>query len=230
MKTITFLTAALLAAPLAAQSSDQGGESRIQVHAEFSRPREIIIRTSPDFKDQADSQIGFGFRFLGEIPGVNGLYYELGGRLQSSSKYTFKPTTANGNLDTTNVKFKYSYWSVGGAYMWSLAPGLNLGAHLEARGESLNASGPVLVNGSASGGSGAGTVDKSETYVRPWARVSLDYAFKAAGTSPIIGFDASFALLKANQDTAIPPVQWDDNSVKSQAPQFAVSVYFGFKF
>ena len=227
MKTLTFLTAALLAAPLAAQSYHQGGESRIQVHGEFSRPREIAIPMNPsgEIKDQAENQVGFGLRFMGELPGLNNWYYELGGRLESSSKYATKPSAATNNTDTTFLKFKYSYWTVGGAYMWSLSPGLNLGAHLEVRGESLNASGdystvtPTLI-----------PVDVSTTYVRPWARLSLDYAFKAAGTSPFIGFDAAVAILKTTQDTGFSPFNWDDKALKSQAPQFSMSVYLGMKF
>lgn len=227
MKTITLLTAALLAAPLAAQAPDQGGESRIQVHAEFSRPRQVIIGQSGgnDVTDQASNQIGFGFRFMGEFPGANDWYYELGGRLQSSSKFDNKPTPANSNTDTTSVKFKYSYWTIGFARMWTMAPGMSLGAHLEARGESLNASGDYY-----SGNSGAQRVDVSTTYVRPWGRVSLDYSFKASGTSPFIGLDASVALLKASQDKSVPVTLWDDNTLKSQAPQISISVYAGIKF
>lgn len=228
MKTITLLTLALLAAPLAAQAPEQGGESRIQVHGDFSRPRQVIIGQSNgnDVTDQAKNQIGFGFRFMGEFPGVSDWYYELGGRLQSSAKYDNKPTPANSNTDTTGVKFKYSYWTIGGARLWSLAPGMSLGAHLEIRGESLNASGDYY----SGSGSTAQPVDRSATYVRPWGRVSLDYAFKAAGTSPFIGFDASVALLKASQDKSVPVTLWDDNTLKSQAPQVSFSVYVGMKF
>lgn len=231
MKTITLLTAAMLVTPLAAQVPDRGGESRIQLHGEFVRPREVIIGNptpTTELTDQAENQIGFGIRLMGEIPGANNWYYTLGGKLESSSKFASKPSLANGYTDTTGVKFRYSYWTVGAGYMWGLAPGLNLGAHLEVRGESLNASGD-LYTGSAVPGSPQ-PVDASATYVRPWARFSLDYAFKAAGTSPFIGVDAAVAMPKASQDNSLPPSAWDDKTVKSMAPQVSFSVYLGLKF
>ncbi len=231
MKTITLLTAAMLVTPLAAQGSDRGGESRIQVHGEFMRPREIIIGNptpTTELTDQAENQVGFGIRLIGEIPGANNWYYTLGGKLESSSKFASKPTLANGYTDTTGMKFRYSYWTVGVGYMWGVAPGLSLGAHLEARGEALNASGDFYTGSAVPGA--AQRVDASATYVRPWGRFSLDYAFKAAGTSPFIGFDASVAILKAGQDKGLPPTYWDETTVKSMAPQVTFCVYVGMKF
>lgn len=230
MKTITLLTAAMLVTPLAAQVPDRGGESRIQVHGEFARPRQIIIPRSGlnDLNDQAENQIGFGIRLIGEIPGANNWCYTLGGKLESSSKFESKPSLTNSYTDTTGIKYKYSYWTVGAGYMWDLAPGLNLGAHLEVRGESLNASGDLYA-GSAIPGSPQ-QVDASATYVRPWGRLSLDYAFKAAGTSPFIGLDASIAMLKTEQGNPLTPSYWDEKTVKSMAPQVSFSVYVGLKF
>ncbi|MDE3245023.1 MAG: hypothetical protein KGN80_02970 [Acidobacteriota bacterium] len=228
MKTITLLTVAMLATPLAAQVPDRGGESRVQVHGEFMRPRQILIPRSGlnDLQDQAENQIGFGIRLLGEIPGTNNWYYTLGGKLESSSKFASKPSSLNDNTDTTGIKYKYSYWTVGAGYMWGLAPGLSLGAHLEVRGESLNAAGDWYT-----GTSGTPLhVDASSTYVRPWGRLSLDYAFKAAGTSPFIGVDAAVAMLKTDQGNPQPISVWDEKTVKSMAPQASFSVYVGLKF
>ena len=232
VKTITLLTAAMLVTPLAAQVPDRGGESRIQVHGEFVRPRQIIIPQSGanDINDQAENQVGFGIRLIGEIPGANNWYYTLGGKLESSSKFASKPSLSNHFTDTTGIKYKYSYWTVGAGYMWGLAPGLNFGAHLEVRGESLNASGDLYTNGTQSNPGPAQRVDASATYVRPWGRLSLDYAFKASGTSPFIGVDAAVAMLKASQVNSLPPAAWDDKTVKSMAPQVSFSVYLGLKF
>jgi hypothetical protein len=233
VKTITLLTAAMLVTPLAAQAPDHGGESRVQVHGEFVRPRQVIIGNptpTTELKDQAENQIGFGIRLIGEIPGTNNWYYTLGGKLQSSSKFATKPSSANSYTETTGIKYKYSYWTVGGGYMWGLAPGLSLGAHLEIRGEALNASGDLYTGGTQSNPGQAQRVDASATYVRPWGRLSLDYAFKAAGTSPFIGLDASVAMLKASQDKSLAPTSWDETTVKSMAPQVSFSVYVGLKF
>ncbi|MBL0210461.1 MAG: hypothetical protein IPQ13_06050 [Holophagaceae bacterium] len=221
----------MLVTPLAAQVPDHGGESRIQLHGEFVRPRQVIIGNptpTTELTDQADNQIGFGFRLLGEIPGTNNWYYSVGGKLESSSKFATKPVLANSYTDTTSIKYRYSYWTVGAGYMWDLAPGVNLGTHLEVRGESMNAGGD-LYTGSATPGAPQ-PVDISATYVRPWARLSLDYAFKAAGTSPFIGLDASVAILKSSQDKGLAPTAWDDNTVKSMAPMVSFSVYLGLKF
>lgn len=241
MKTITLLTAAMLVTPLAAQLSNQTGEARIQVHGEFMSPRQVKLFPigTNEFKDQAENQIGFGIRLLGEVPGLNNWYYTVGAKLESSSKFATKPTTANGDSDTTGIKFKYSYWTVGAGYMWSLAPGLNLGTHLEVRGEALKVSGvfrTTLVPPPST--TDGWPFDSSATFVRPWGRLSLDYAFKAAGTSPFIGVDVSMAMLKASQDKYLAEtllldggkVITDDNTVKSMAPQVSFSVYFGIKF
>ncbi len=229
MKTITLLTVAMLATPLAAQMPDRGGESRVQFHGELVRPRQILIPRSGlnDLQDQAENQIGFGIRLLGEIPGTNNWYYTLGGKLESSSKFASKPSSANSNTDTTGIKYKYSYWTVGAGYMWDLAPGLNLGAHLEIRGESLNASGDLYADPFPTT---AQRIDSSATYVRPWGRLSLDYAFKASGTSPFIGVDAAVAMLKTAQGNPLTPTYWDEKTVKSMAPQVSFSVYLGLKF
>ncbi len=229
MKTITLLTVAMLVTPLAAQIPDHGGESRVQVHGEFVRPRQILIPRSGlnDLQDQADNQIGLGVRLIGEIPGLNNWYYTVGGKLESSSKFATKPSSANSNTDTTGIKYKYSYWTVGAGYMWGLAPGLSLGAHMEVRGEALNASGDWYA---APSSSTAQHVDVSATYVRPWARLSLDYAFKSGGVSPFIGADASYAIFKTDQGNLQILSAWDEKTVKSMAPQVSFSVYVGMKF
>ncbi len=232
MKTITLLTAAMLVTPLAAQVPDHGGESRIQVHGEFLRPRQIIIGNptpTTELVDQADAQVGLGFRLMGELPGLNNWYYTVGGRLKSPSKFATRPSSPS-YTNTTGIKYDYSYWTAGLGYMWVLAPGLNLGTHLELRGEALNASGDLYTGGTASNPGQPQRVDASATYVRPWGRLSLDYAFKASGASPFIGVDASVAMLKSSQDKAIAPTFWDDNTVKSMAPQVSFSVYLGLKF
>ncbi len=229
MKTITLLTVAMLVTPMAAQIPDQGGESRVQVHGEFARPRQILIPRSGlnDLQDQAENQIGLGIRLIGEIPGLNNWFYTLGGKLESSSKFASKPSSANSHTDTTGIKYKYSYWTVGAGYMWGLAPGLSLGAHLEVRGESLNASGDLYADPLPTA---AQRVDTSATYVRPWGRLSLDYAFKSGGVSPFIGADASFAMFKTDQSNPQTPSVWDEKTVKSMAPQVSFSVYVGMKF
>ena len=233
MKTLTVLAAAMLVAPLAAQLPDRGGQGRIMLFGEFMRPREVIIGNptpTTELKDQAENQIGLGFRLMGEVPRLNNWYYELGGKLESSSKFAITPSAANNYTNTTGLKYKYSYWMAGFGYMWDLSPGLNLGAHLEVRGEALNASGDFYTGGTASNPGPAQHVDHSTTYVRPWFRLNMDYAFKAAGTSPFIGLDASLAMLKGTQDKGLAPTQWNDNSVKSMAPQATFSVYLGMRF
>ncbi|NTV75108.1 MAG: hypothetical protein HGA66_12990, partial [Holophaga sp.] len=84
MKITTVLVAALSAGSLFAQTPVQALDARIQFFGELIRPTSITVQAGT--KDQADSSIGLGIRFMGEIASARNWYYEVGGKLDSSSQ------------------------------------------------------------------------------------------------------------------------------------------------
>lgn len=225
MKITSLLTMILTAGSLAAQDSD-ALDKRVQVFLELSAPTEITM--APGTKDKPKQQTGIGFRFLGEIAGAPGLYYELGGMFDSTSYFSFNGTTSGGTLDLTNAKFTDSYWSVGAAYLWKLGQSGSFGLHLEGRGEFLRLQGeatgtylPITPQ----------SLDHSTTYLRPWVRASADVSFASGKpVRPFIGLDGSFALLKTGQTRIPDTANLDDRTVKSLAPRYSGSVYAGVRF
>lgn len=226
MKKLSLLTAALSAGALFGQSGE--GEARIQLFGDFARPSEQVIAQigSVGVKDQAKMQVGLGLRFMGEIPGTSNWFYELGGRLESKSNFeTNGNVTPTVGVDATDVEFRYSYWTIGGAYLWHFS-GFSLGAHLEGRGESMAAKGQLRVTG----GTGSGTVDHRVTYLRPWFRLSGDWSWKAGRAQPFFGLDAGLAITKTSQNEVLGLTTLDDRNLKAMAPDATFGIYFGLKF
>jgi hypothetical protein len=231
VKKATVLAAMLVAAPVFAQSASDGLEARIQLFGEFSRPREFSYNET-FVKAQADNQVGIGIRLMGEIPGTTGWFYEVGGRLDSSSKLGTKYTDSLGvTWDTTDIQFKYSYFSIGGAYLWNSGP-LSVGFHLEGRGEALRLQGEEWKQTGAAPQVSGGKVDQSCTYFRPWARVSVDFTMKASGVRPYVGADVSLAITQTSQTRATPVSNGglEVRTLRAMAPQFAAGVYAGIRF
>lgn len=228
MKTQTFIAATLAACTLSAQSPTVQGEKRVQLFGEFSRPKQVTIAQigGGDVKDQADSQMGAGLRFMGELPGTSSWFYEFGGKLESSSHLGFDQTVAGSRINTTKVSVRYSYWELGGAYLWELGSGFTLGAHLDLRSETIEALGQITVTGSG----GSGDVSQRLSFLRPWLRFSGDITFGKGAISPYLGMDVAYTPIHASQTQVVPVVQIDQRTVKSMAPQFGASIYFGLKF
>lgn len=226
MKRSSFLILALAAGTLAAQESDSL-DKRFQAFLEYNKPTEVNV--TPDVKDKPKGQTGIGFRFLGEIAGAPGWYYEVGGMFDSSSTFSFNGTSAalGGTLDVSNVKLSNSYWSVGAGYLWKAGQNGSVGLHLEGRGEFLRLQGFATGTGLVVSPT---TFDHSTTYLRPWVRASADYTFASGKpVRPFLGLDGSFALLKTTQ-TELPLNRVDDRMVRSLAPRFGGSVYAGLRF
>lgn len=227
MKKLSLLTVALSAGALFGQSSSTG-EARVQIFGDFVRASDQVIAQigSVGVTDQAKAQTGFGIRFIGELPGTSNWFYQLGGRLASTSKFETNGTVAPGiRVDATDVKFGYSYWSIGGGYHWNFGD-FTLGTHLEGRGEALSAKGYLYVTG----GTGSGPVDHSVTYLRPWVRLSGDWSFKAGSVQPFIGLDASLAITKTSQNSVLGLTVLDDRNLKAMAPNASFGLYVGLKF
>jgi hypothetical protein len=230
VKTLTFIAAALAAGTLSAQSPTVQGEKRVQLFGEFSRPKQITIGqvNGGDVKDQAEAQFGVGLRFMGELPGASNWFFEFGGKLETSSHMGWNKVVAGSNItiNTTKVNIQYSYWEMGGAYLWTLGPGFSLGAHLDLRSETMQAAGQIQVTGSG----GSGDVSQRLSFVRPWVRFSGDFAFNMGGKAPFVGMDLAYTPIQASQTQLDSLVLSSERTVKAMAPQFGVSLYFGLKF
>jgi hypothetical protein len=224
VKATSLLIMAIAAGSLAAQ--DAALDKRVQLFLEVNAPTEIDM--APGTRDKPKSQTGLGIRFLGEIAGAPGLYYELGGMFDSTSNFGFNGTTSGGTLDLTNAKFSNSYWSAGMAYLWKMGESGSFGLHLEGRGEFLR------LQGQATGTALAATpqgLDHSTTYLRPWVRASADVTFAPGKpVRPFVGLDGSFALIKTGQSRVPDYTNIDDRTVKSLAPRYSGSVYAGVRF
>lgn len=234
MKTLTLLAAVLVTGTLGAQSSAVQAEKRVQLFGEFSRPRQFTLaQPNGDVKDQAASQLGSGLRFMGELPGTTNWFFEFGGKLDSSSRLGFNqtiPMTGGPALaiNSTDVAIKYSYWEIGGAYLWDLGAGTSLGAHLDLRSETISAQGQLVVQPSSY--TGGGTVDQRGTMMRPWLRFSADFSFKMSSVNPYIGAEVAFTPIRNSQNSVVPLVGLDDRTLKAMAPQFGAGIYVGLRF
>lgn len=235
MKTLTLLAAVLVTGTLGAQSSAVQAEKRVQVFGEFSRPKQFTLaQPNGDVKDQAASQFGGGLRLMGEIPGTTSWFFEFGGKLDTSSRLGFNRSVAMASgpavaINSTEVSIHYSYWEIGGAYLWELGSGFSVGAHLDLRSETLTAQGQLSVLPNPPYTSG-GAVDQRGTMMRPWVRLSADVAFRGSGLKPYLGADLAFTPIKTSQTAVVPVSLLDDRTLKAMAPQFGASIYFGMRF
>ncbi len=227
MKTLTLLVAALAAPLVVAQESPSVLDARVQLFTELIQPRQFVYANpgTGELNDQAKGQAGLGFRVLGELPYTLGWYYELGGRLDSSSNLTLNTTV----VDARDIQIRYSYWSAGVAYLWNFGP-LSLGAHLEGRGEALSALGEEFRAGISNG-----KVSQSTTYLRPWVRVSLDLTFGKSKVRPFVGGEAGVALTRTTQTRIVPLPSGssgglDDRTLRAMAPTASVAFYGGLRF
>ncbi len=228
---------ALSAATLSAQAPVQALEVRLEVMAEFTQPRQFNSASpagsGTTVHDRAGTMTSGGLRLLGELPGTQGWYYALGGKLEGSSNLDYNGAIpgAGINLRTTDVSIRYSYWMAGISRLWDLGKGLNLGVHGEARGEAISAVGPVYVTyPSGAPAPGSGSANASTTYLRPWVRVSIDWTYERKGLRPYFGADLGLPLLKQSQNGVVGLTNIDSNMLKSMAPAASANVYAGLRF
>ena len=229
MKILSILTLALSAGSLCAQEPAFHLDARVQVFGEMTRPEPFRAAQvgGYDIRDQGLRQTGFGVRFLGELVSAPHFYYEVGGKLESSSRLTFNgPIPGGGSLNLTDIKFSNSYWSLGMAYLATFGDNVALGLHLEGRGEALKAKGEVVVNGVH----GAQFVNASATYLRPWVRISLDYTFALGKVRPYLGAEGAYTPMKTKQTGILDLDRMDDRTLKSMAPNSSAAVYLGMRF
>ena len=223
MKISNILIMVLAAGALSAEDSP-ALDARIQMFVEQSRPAQVVVTQTPGvFKDQPGNQTGVGFRFMGELASAPGFYYELGGKLDSSSNFSSNSTIIN----LTDVKVTDNYWSLGAAYMFKAGPSGSLGLHLEARGETLSIQGQANYSGLPA----PVQLNHSVSFLRPWVRASADYTFSTIGETrhPFVGVDGAYALTNTSQP--LPNLlNVDNRMLQSLAPKFALACYVGMRF
>jgi hypothetical protein len=227
VKSSSILIMVLASGALAAQDAPNL-DARIQVFVELFRPSQVVIydsTASGQIKDQPGRATAIGARFMGELGSARNFYYELGGMLDGSSKFTFQ----GGGWDLTDVKVTESYWTVGMAYLYKPNPYGSLGVHLEGRGEYIRVQGAVYANGTD-----IVQLDGAQTYLRPWVRVSADYTFQGIGESmhPFVGVDGGMALTRTTQSAPPDPnnPSLDSRTICALAPEASASVYLGMRF
>jgi len=219
VKTLSVLAAVLAVTGLSAQDASGSQEARLLLFGELVRPQKLDVGTG--ITDQASNQMGGGLRFMGQIKPGTHWFYELAGRLESSSNLSNIPGVG---LDNSKVKVTWSYFSMGGGYLAPLGNNVDLGFHLEARSENIRIQGTTVVLGTPAG------VDAANTFLRPWVRLSLDTNFQLGSVRPIIGGDVAFAALRTSQNQILTAANVEDRTARAAAPQVAVGFYVGLKF
>jgi hypothetical protein len=203
-----------------AQAPAEDLDARIQIFGEVIHPRSFYIQTG--IKDQAGDSVGLGFRFMGEISAARHWYYEIGGKLDSSSNLKYN----DGVTDLTDIKVTQSYWSLGVGYLIPLGRPFSLGIHLEGRSETMAAQGAVFVNGVAS----ANRVDAGNTFMRPWVRVSFDGSWNWGSVRPFAGLEVAATPVQTDQTVVYSVSAMDSRTLRSMAPQADAALYVGMHF
>ena len=224
MNTKTILVTALTAGSLFAQAPEKELDARIQVFGEMIRP--LAVTLSNGEKPEAQRSLGLGMRFMGEVSSAPNWYYEVGGKLDSSSNMTL----ANANVNLQDVKVTQSYWAVGTGYLVPMGKAFSLGFHLEGRGEALAAQGSVIVIVTSATGTSTSTTPLSvnTTYLRPWARVTLDGDFHLGSLRSFVGLELAGTPVKTSQTTPLAnPSAMDNRTLRAMAPSVAAAFYLG---
>lgn len=213
----TILVTALTAGSLFAQAPDKELDARIQIYGEAIRPSAFTLSTGET--PEAARSFGLGLRFMGEVGSAENWYYEVGGKLDSSSKLNLN----DANVNLTDIRITQSYWVVGGGYLVPLGKQASLGFHFEGRGEALAAQGAVF-----SAGLLKGRVDSSSTYLRPWGRLTLDASFYLGTLHPFVGLEVAGTPVKTTQTQPIADLtQMDSRTLRALAPNVSAAFYVG---
>jgi len=228
VRVVSTIAVLLASVSALAQSGSRDLDLRVQIGAELTRPYKSILFQADKhkYRAQPDYQTGLQLRMLGELPGTSNFYYELGGRLETSSRLNYNVIIDGTYINTYNVQISYSYFSFGGAYILNWNSGFSIGAHLEGRVERISSSGPVYKDYVFDG-----NLDGSATYLRPWFRLSTDFTFNNSGkVRPFIGIEGAFPITKRGQRSNWEIGQPQDKRLmESIAPQGSAACYFGFR-
>lgn len=218
MKTLSILAATMTVGVLSAQDAIPSLDARLTAFGEMIRPQKLDVVSG--VTAQPGTQISPGIRFLGQLGAGSRWYYELAGRAESSSNMVNIDSVG----DYSKVKLTYSYWSVGGGYLLPVGSNFDIGFHLEARAENIRCQGTYIQAGVSA------DADGGNSFIRPWARVSLEIGLSSGPVKPLIGFDAAIAMIRTYQTEIQPLSSMDDRTTRSLAPQYSASVFAGVRF
>ncbi|HJV21858.1 MAG TPA: hypothetical protein VJ570_04130 [Holophagaceae bacterium] len=159
---------------------------------------------------QPKDQTGFALRFGRDVAkfGTTALQVNGSYRFQSSGDY-------DGVYGPAGVKYKNSYWALGGMFHWQVPMDLGLG--LEYRSEKLE------VDATSAG---AGTY--SDTWGRGWVRANAGWTFQtSAAAKPFVGLDIAFPLSSKSFD---PATATPSDLPRLGAPTSQIGLYGGVRF
>jgi hypothetical protein len=234
MKVASILTILLSPVFIFAQSGARNLDLRIQVGAELTRPYESIMYNTNtyEFMAQPDNQTSLIARMQGELPGLPGFYYGVGGRVESSSRLgilDFRNINGGMYIDAQDVQIFYSYFSFGAGCIYNWNFGLSIGAHLEGRVEAMSVSGPMYKNDNSQDGV---LLTGRASYLRPWGRVHMDFTFNNRGRiRPFIGVEGAYPVLnrEQRQSWAFSEEPQEKRLLESMMPKGSVAAYIGFR-
>ena len=157
---------------------------------------------------QPKDQTGFGLRFGWDVAKVGPTAFQLttGYRFQSSGNY-------DGVYGPLGVKYKNSYWQLGGMVRWHLP--VDLGVGLEYRGERLEVDVPSLGN-------------FSDTWGRGWFRANAGWTFEtSSAVKPFLGLDVAIPLSSKSFD---PATSTPSDLPRLNGPTSQLALYGGVRF
>mgnify|MGYP001342179048 CR=1 FL=1 len=227
MKFMSIPVAMLVAGALSAQGISSDLNARVIVFGESTQTAGILL--GQGIKDQAGYQTGAGIRIMGQVAQDSPWFWELAGRFSSSARMVtnrdISSTPPANVLDVTKTKVQYSYWSIGAAYLLPLGTMVDLGCHLDGRGETINPKGEYsTTNG------GTARIDAHTVYFRPWVRCSLTAKIKMGSLTTLFGGEAGLPLLSTTQKHIVPMSEIDTQTLRAMAPKWSGSFFAGVQF
>jgi hypothetical protein len=218
-----------------AQGGPRDLDLRIQVGPEKTRLNQSIIAQMGNYLQfvQPDYQTSGLIRMMGELPGTRGFYYGIGGRFETASRLDFNEVVGDDNIDTHDVKLKYSYFTFGAGYIYNLNfwhLGISLGAHLDGRVEALSVEGPLYKNDP--GFQNGVMLNGRASYLRPWGRVHVDLTFNSRGKiRPFIGVESSYPLMNRERRNKweLTEDPQEKRLLESMMPKDSVAAYIGLR-
>ncbi len=199
MKKTVMALGFLLALPVAAQDVEVGVFAGRQAYA--SAHTDVV--PGGTLQVEADTKTVWGLRLGYSLVDLGPALFQVTAGYQPETSARLKGSLGGAPIGEGDLK--ESHWSAGVMFNFKAVVAVGLG--VEFRSESLKE-----------------TTD-STTYNRPWARLTLGYAFPTPGVKPFMGLEADFPLVsKSNEFGSTADL------LKSLAPKNQIGIYAGLRF